>query len=170
MQFEKMRVCLAAQFFSHSTAAAIDTCVKLNLLPVEALTTAWSAWFLGFVNSWFDAMNARHIDSALFRNQKKEILHDMLSVIKDLSFSGRKVWKPIQTGIQLSTNVVLQRTHVKLQSAILSDWSPLPGSSGELILTDPRSRGYAPIMPDVSPSTSSGHHRSVPSGPKRLSV
>lgn len=105
-QYEKMRVCFAAQFFSRSTAAAIVTCVNLNLLPPEALTTAW---FLDFVNSWFDAMNARHRDAALFRGQRKEILHDMLSVVKSFtSFSGKKSWKPIQTGIQLSTTVVLQ--------------------------------------------------------------
>jgi hypothetical protein len=31
----------------------------------------------------------------------------MLLVIKDLSFSQRRVWKPVQTGIQLSTTVAL---------------------------------------------------------------
>ena len=40
-----------AQFFSRSTAR-----VNLDILPVEALTTAW---FLNFVNDWFDAMNER---------------------------------------------------------------------------------------------------------------
>ncbi len=107
-QYEKMRVCLAAQFFSRSTAAAIQTCVQLDLLPVEALTTAW---FLSFVNDWFDAMNARHKDAALFREKKTahtDTMEEMLQIIKDLAFSGRKIWKPIQTGIQLSTTVVLQ--------------------------------------------------------------
>jgi len=35
--YEQMRVCLAAQFFSRSTAAAVETAVKLGLLPNEAL-------------------------------------------------------------------------------------------------------------------------------------
>ena len=107
-QYEKMRVCLAAQFFSRTTAAAIQTCVQLELLPREALTTAL---FLNFVNDWFDAMNARHKDVALFRvkrTARTEALEEMLNVIKDLAFNGRKIWKPIQTGIQLSTTVLLQ--------------------------------------------------------------
>lgn len=110
-QYQKMRVCLAAQFFSRSTAAAIATAVKSDLLPSEALTTAW---FLDFVNRWFDAMNARHKEAALFANKgamdstKENILHEMLVVIKDLKFSGKNTWKPIQTGIQLSTTVALQ--------------------------------------------------------------
>jgi len=106
-QYEKMRVCYAAQFFSRSTAAAILTCVKLDLLPVEALTTAW---FLSFVNDWFDAMNARHREAALFRGKwtdRSAVLLEMLVIIKNLSFSGLKIWKPIQTGIQLSSTVTL---------------------------------------------------------------
>ena len=31
-QYEKMRVCFASQFFSRSTASAIETCVKFDLL------------------------------------------------------------------------------------------------------------------------------------------
>lgn len=107
-QYEKMRVCFAAQFFSRSTAAAIQTCVNLEILPVEALTTVW---FLNFVNDWFDAMNARHKEAAQFRGKETagtQILLEMLHVIKDLSFDGKKTWKPIQTGIQLSTTVALQ--------------------------------------------------------------
>ena len=107
-QYEKMRVCLAAQFFSRSTAAAIQTCVNLELMPVDALTTAW---FLNMVNDWFDAMNSKHKDSALLNGRhtaKKQALTDMLEIVKDLSFNGRKVWKPVQTGIQLSTIAAIQ--------------------------------------------------------------
>jgi len=107
-QYEKMRVCLAAQFFSRSTAAAIQTCVNLELMPVDALTTAW---FLNMVNDWFDAMNSKHKDSALLNGRhtaKNQALTDMLAIVKDLSFNGRKVWKPVQTGIQLSTIAAMQ--------------------------------------------------------------
>jgi len=107
-QYEKMRVCFAAQFFSRSTAAAIQTCVNLDILPTEALTTAW---FLNFVNDWFDAMNARHKEAAQFYGKETagtQVLKEMLVVIKDLAFSGKKTWKPIQAGIQLSTAVALQ--------------------------------------------------------------
>ena len=106
--YEKMRVCLAAQFFSRSTAAAVETSVKLGLLPNEALTTAW---FIRAVNDWFDAMNARKKDHALLHNTSTAAsasLKTMLEIIRHVSFSGRKIWKPIQTGIQLSTTGVLQ--------------------------------------------------------------
>lgn len=118
-QYEKMRVHIAAQFYSQTTAAAIQTCVQLELLPREALTTAW---FLNFVNDWFDAMNARHKDAALFRGKRTartEALEEMLAVVKDLAFNGRKIWYPV-SGIQLSTTVVIQlsnevMTNYKLQ-------------------------------------------------------
>ena len=76
----------AAQFFSCSTAAAIQTCVNLAILPVEALTTAW---FLNFVNDWFDAMNARHKESAQFQCQvtaSTRAMTEMLHVIKKSGF------------------------------------------------------------------------------------
>jgi hypothetical protein len=107
-QYQKMRVCYAAQFFSMSTASAIQTAVMFNELPVEALTTAW---FLSLVNKWFDGMNARHKDTALLNGKATEgrrAMQAMLEVIKDMTFSGKTVWKPIQTGIQLSTTVALE--------------------------------------------------------------
>jgi len=106
-QYEKMRVSLAAQFFSQSTASALEVCVRLDKLPIEALTTAW---FLRSVNNWFDAMNARHKPAGLFRNQtaKLSTLSSMIDILKDVTFSDRKIWKPVQCGIQLSTSSVLQ--------------------------------------------------------------
>jgi len=62
----KMKVSYVAQFFSRSTAR-----VNLDILPVEALTTAW---FLNFVNDWFDAMNARHKETAQFQCQVQQVL------------------------------------------------------------------------------------------------
>jgi len=115
-QYEKMRVCFAAQFFSRSTAAAIQTCVNLSVLPVEALTTVW---FLNFVNDWFDAMNARHKEAAQFHGKETagtQVLTEMLEVIKGLGFDGKKIWKPIQTGIQLSTSVALQLSQEVMSS------------------------------------------------------
>jgi hypothetical protein len=39
-QYEKMTVSLTGQFFTRSTASAIEVCVKNELLPAEAMTTA----------------------------------------------------------------------------------------------------------------------------------
>jgi len=117
-QYQKMRVCLAAQFFSRTTAAAILTCVKFDKLPVEAVTTAW---FLSLVNDWFDAINARYKEAALFRRREtagKRALQEMLEVIQDMEFDGKKMWKPIQTGIRLSTTIVL-----KLSEQVMNDYN-----------------------------------------------
>jgi len=55
-QFEKMKVKYAAQLFSHSVSSALQFAVSVKLLPVAALTTAW---FLAFINEWFDVANCQ---------------------------------------------------------------------------------------------------------------
>ena len=77
-QYEKMHVCLAAQFFSQSTTSALKACVKLDLIPKDALTTAW---FLRFVNKWSDAMNAHHKQGGLLRGDcaQRRTLESMLN-------------------------------------------------------------------------------------------
>jgi len=105
-QYQKMRVNMAAAVLSHTTASALQFCVAVSLMPKEAETTAW---FLDCMNKWFDAMNARTIKASLFATSdgKLNALHMLLDVIKNVRFTGRDAWKPIQTGIQLSTTTVL---------------------------------------------------------------
>jgi hypothetical protein len=87
----------------------IDSCRYQDVrIVLIALTTAW---FLSFVNDLFDAMNARHKEAALFcckDTAGKQVMEEMLEVIENLGFNGRKLWKPVQTGIRLSTSAVLQ--------------------------------------------------------------
>ena len=105
-QYQKMRVGMAAAVLSHTTATALQFCASLNLLSNDVTTTAW---FLDLVNRWFDVMNARLIKASLFRTstQKLASLREMLDVIRAVKFSGKACWKPIQSGIQLSTQTVL---------------------------------------------------------------
>lgn len=105
-QYQKMRVGMAAAVLSHTTATALQFCASLNLLSKDVTTTAW---FLDLDNKWFDVMNARVIKASLFRtsNQKLPSLQEMLYVIHEVKFSGKACWKPIQSGIQLSTKTVL---------------------------------------------------------------
>lgn len=110
-QYEKMKVNIAAQLLSHSTASAIRYAVHDGLLPVNALTTAW---FVEIVNAWFDAANARHRLSALYAKsgQKIKSLLLMMDIAPQLSFAsstGQQLssWKPIQTGILMSTQSLL---------------------------------------------------------------
>lgn len=105
-KFQKMKVSIAAQVFSHSTASGLRLCVARKLLPEAALTTAW---FLQTVNDWFDAMNARFPLASLFKssNQKVAMLGIMRDLFLRLHFGGRDGWKPIQTGVRLSISTVL---------------------------------------------------------------
>ena len=105
-QYQKMRVNTAAAVLSHTTASALQFCVAVNIMPKEAETTAW---FIDCVNKWFDAMNARTIKASLFPTSQGKVnaLHLLLDVIRNVRFTGRDSWKPIQTGIQLSTVTVL---------------------------------------------------------------
>ena len=105
-KFQKMKVNIAAQVLSHSTATALRLCVAHKLLPEAALTTAW---FLQSVNDWFDAMNARFPLASLFKSSTSKI--EMLQMFRELflhlHFGGRDSWKPIQTGVRLSISTVL---------------------------------------------------------------
>ena len=111
-QFEKMKVSLAAQLFSHSVSSALKFCVAMQLLPVAALTTAW---FLEFMNQWFDVANARTKAQALHPNSvsKLAVLNLMLSLAPRFSFQSRTAtgvtvtWKPIQTGLVMASKTLL---------------------------------------------------------------
>jgi hypothetical protein len=105
-QYQKMKVSIAAQVFSHSTATALTLCVSQKLLPDAASTTAW---FLQAVNDWFDALNARFRLASLFSSSASKISHlDMIiNLFHQLHFGGRDAWKPIQSGVRLSTQSIL---------------------------------------------------------------
>jgi len=105
-QFQKMRVSLAAQTLSRSTASSIRVCVTCGMLPKEALATAY---FCELVNDWFDLMNSRTTLCGLSLSSqcKLDTLHNFKFLFETLHFSVKDGWKPIQAGIQLSTSVVL---------------------------------------------------------------
>jgi DNA transposase THAP9 len=108
-QFEKMKVNVAAQLLSHSTASALQFAVHDIILPVDALTTAW---FVDFINNWFDAANARSRREALYAKcgAKIESLLLMMEIISKITFSSATrqfSWKPIHTGILVSTRSFL---------------------------------------------------------------
>ena len=105
-QYQKIKVNMAAAVLSHTTASALRFCASTNLLSQDVLATAW---FLDLTNRWFDAMNARQIKASLFPTSQTKVdaLRQFVKIACDIGFSGRNNWKPIQTGIQLSTATVL---------------------------------------------------------------
>ena len=105
-QYQKMKVSIAAQVLSHSTASALKLCVERQVMPSAALTTAW---FLECINFWFDSLNARNGPASLFASSAKKIEHlrFIVKLFLDLHFDRRDCWKPIQAGVRLSKQTVL---------------------------------------------------------------
>ena len=84
-QYQKMRVFTAAQLLSHSTASVLRFCVQNGTLENDALTTAW---FVDFINKWFDVVNARHYQFAMtpFGTDSVQVLHEMVDLASKLMF------------------------------------------------------------------------------------
>ena len=97
-QYQKMRVSTAAQLLSHSTASVLRFCVQNGTLENDALTTAW---FVDFINKWFDVVNARHYQFAMtpLSTDSVQVLHEMVDLASKVMFLGKRCsWKPIQAG------------------------------------------------------------------------
>ena len=118
-QYEKMKVSIAAQFFSHSTASALRFLSEHGSVHENSLTTAW---FLDFINAWFDACNARFSKAALFPQSqaKLDVMHQAIQVFSKMKFTGKRPgWKPIQTGVLLSTKSLLDLFDVLVMKSSL---------------------------------------------------
>jgi hypothetical protein len=118
--FEKMKVKFAAQLLSRSTASALRFAVHDKQLPPTELTTAW---FLDTVNGWFDACNARSRRDALYAKSGTKIksLLLMIELMPKLIFSSasrQSSWKPIQTGILISTQSMLDMFALLVASGV----------------------------------------------------
>lgn len=77
--------------FSFKVSSTIETLVKLHHLPKEALVTAW---FIKSVRTWFDIIE-------LNASAKLLEIAEFNKIISELHFT--QTWKPIQTGIKLTT-------------------------------------------------------------------
>ena len=108
--FEKMKVSHAMAIFSNSVSAAIRLLVDAGVIHNSALTTAW---FLETVNHWFDLMSSRHPVMALskFDDAKYlkavEFLRKVSALFRHVNIGNKGCWKPVQTGIILSTTSML---------------------------------------------------------------
>ena len=108
--FDKMKVSQALNFFSHSTSAALRYLVKCEGYSKEFLTTAW---FFDHVNRWFDLMSSRHPIMTLSKlndqayNSALTHLKSTIDIFQTLSIGVKGMWKPVQTGVVLSTTSIL---------------------------------------------------------------
>lgn len=102
--FDKMKVSNALNFFSHSVSSALRYLVECEGYDKELLTTAW---FLDFMNKWFDLMSSRHPVMALSETEPESYdaalshLRSAIWIMKNMSVGKKGHWKPVQTGVVL---------------------------------------------------------------------
>jgi hypothetical protein len=116
--FDKMKVSMALNVFSHSVSSALKLMVDTEKWDSETLTTAW---FIEMMDSWFNIMSSRHPALALSKFSLEKyhsaisFLNNIIEIFQNISI-GQKGWKPVQTGVILSTKSVLD-----LQKYFLDD-------------------------------------------------
>ena len=104
--YKKMRVDMAAKLLSHSAASALYFMNSIGAAPLEVTTTAF---FCDKVNEWFDILNNRtaHKFKKTTLENEISIIKNMSNLIKNISFSDNKKWKPIQKGIILTNETIM---------------------------------------------------------------
>lgn len=108
--FEKMKVSNALSLISHSVSAGIRYMVECEGRSASNLTTAW---FLEMMNHWFDLVSSRHPVMALSKlHQDKyaeaiKFLEGINTIFRSMKVGDKGEWKPIQTGVILSTTSIL---------------------------------------------------------------
>lgn len=82
--FQKMKVKLASQVFSHSVAAALNTYIDFQFLPQDAKITAK---FIKNMNDLFDLLNSCHLNNFnAFMGTERQVtfLNEMLALFENL--------------------------------------------------------------------------------------
>ncbi|KAM7314521.1 uncharacterized protein ISCGN_004305 [Ixodes scapularis] len=118
--YEKMSVSSALAVLNHSTGSAIRVLVKEGKMSPAAVTTAW---FLETVYKWFRLMTSRTKSLAMSElNSRKhddavEFLSEVLDLFKKMTIHlpGKSPsWKPVQTGVVISTTAALSLQNLYL--------------------------------------------------------
>jgi hypothetical protein len=112
--FDKMKVSQAMNIFSHSVSAALRLMIETQSWDRNMLTTCW---FLELMNKWFDLMSSRHPILAISRfiedkyDSTISFLSSVIDIFDSMTISkpgAAASWKPVQSGVILSTMSVLQ--------------------------------------------------------------
>lgn len=110
---QKMRVSTSSRLFSPDTTAGLSFLSSYKNDPSMQTT----AWLLGLVDSWFKCMSVRSSVSAwrVFNLlEHKSNIAEFLEVIEAIKIGDMGVWKPVQTGIILSTQSAVGLTEYLL--------------------------------------------------------
>lgn len=110
-QFEKMKVSFATRVLSHEVSCGLKYLVDKEGRKEEYLT---AAWLIEVISHWFQLMTSRHPVLALSRMDPKKydeavnFLRDVIQIFRTMKIGSKGDWKPIQTGVIMSTTSVLE--------------------------------------------------------------
>lgn len=109
--FDKMKVQGAMALLNHDVAAAIKYYIARGKIAEKHLTTAW---FLEIVHKWYNIMTSRIIKHGLSKRNMDEynatidFLKEFVEITRNIYIGSKRHWKPLQTGILLATECVLE--------------------------------------------------------------
>jgi hypothetical protein len=113
--FAKMNVASALHLFSNSVRAALKLMADTgNLSADEKAICSATSWFVLQVDRWFSLMSSRSIVMALSHHNEQQyqdsihFLQSFSDMITDCKFGERGDWKPVQSGILLSTTSIVE--------------------------------------------------------------
>lgn len=111
--FEKMKVKTSYHVLHKDVSSALR--VMADEDPVKRPQYLSTAWFVDFINKWFYLMTSRsERNGALNPNNQESyaeaigFLEETIEVFKVIIVGKRNCWKPIQTGLIISTTSVIQ--------------------------------------------------------------
>lgn len=111
--YNKMNVGSAVRFFSVKTAAAIELAVSNKILPPEALTTAF---FCRLIELWFSICSSKISKAGITcknKDFKLKFLFKFIEIFQNTIIN--KGWKPLNTGMIMSTLSLCQITELLIQ-------------------------------------------------------
>jgi len=108
--FRKMNVGNALNIFSKSVSAGLRYLVQEQEYSKDLLTTAW---YVDAVDTWFNLMSSRHPVNALSQKHlaayetARNHLTNFMTTTHQMQIGEKLTWKPVQSGIMLTTTSVL---------------------------------------------------------------
>lgn len=109
--FNKMKVSNAYYVLNSNVSSALNfLCEVESSCDKNAMTTAW---FIQTISKWFAIMTSRNDTLAFSKlnpieyHQTIEFLNEIVLLFKNIKIGEKGIWKPIQTGVILSTQTIL---------------------------------------------------------------
>lgn len=115
--YDKMKVSKATNIINHDVSSALKFVAESENKP-DFLTTAW---FVDQLERWFYLMTSRSPVNALSTLNEEAyekavtFLNDFMEIITLMEVGIKKIWKPSQTGMLISTKSILDLQNILLK-------------------------------------------------------